>query len=190
MPHADAPRTEGAALVSHPTPLGTLTLAATDGALLYCAFGAPEEVRPRLAALPAAPEPDSGAARPAEAVLDEARAQLDAYLSGRLRQFSLPLDLRLATPFSRETVSALPDFVPYGTTGTYGALAGHLGRPRAARAVGTALGANPLCVVLPCHRIVGVSGRFTGYAGGAAAKEYLLDLEAGQRRPQGPRGRP
>ncbi|MFG2877346.1 methylated-DNA--[protein]-cysteine S-methyltransferase [Streptomyces sp. NPDC048337] len=181
MPPADAPRTDGAALVSHPTPLGTLTLAATGDALVYCAFGAPEDVRPRLAALPPAPGPGTG--RSAEAVLDDARAQLDAYLGGRLREFSLPLDLRLATPFSRETVSALTDFVPYGTTGTYGALAGHLGRPRAARAVGTALGANPLCVVLPCHRIVGVSGRFTGYAGGAAAKEYLLDLEAGRRPP-------
>ncbi|MFC9297280.1 methylated-DNA--[protein]-cysteine S-methyltransferase [Streptomyces sp. NPDC057011] len=184
MPTADSPRTDGAAFAEHPTPLGTLTLAATGGALVYCAFGAPGEVRRRLAALPAGPAsaagPGGGTGRSDEAVLDEARAQLDAYLGGRLRGFSLPLDLRLATPFSRETVSALPGFVPYGTTGTYGALAEHLGRPRAARAVGTALGANPLCVVLPCHRIVGVSGRFTGYAGGAAAKEYLLGLEAGR----------
>lgn len=181
MPPADAPHTGDAVLVSHPTPLGTLTLGATGNALVYCAFGAPEDLRSRLASLPAAPAPgpDRGTDRTAGAVLDEARAQLDAYLSGRLRQFSLPLDLRLATPFSRETVSALNHFVPYGTTGTYGALAEHLGRPRAARAVGTALGSNPLCVVLPCHRIVGVSGRFTGYAGGAAAKQYLLELEAG-----------
>lgn len=181
MPPADSPRFDDAELVSHPTPLGTLTLAATGNALVYCAFGAPGDLRPRLAALPAAPGPGQGpgATRTAESVLDEARAQLDAYLSGRLRLFSLPLDLRLATPFSRETVSALTHFVPYGTTGTYGALAEHLGRPRAARAVGTALGSNPLCVVLPCHRIVGVSGRFTGYAGGSAAKQYLLDLEAG-----------
>lgn len=178
MPPAEAPRTGGAALVAgHPTPLGTLTLAATDEALVYCAFGAPEDLGPRLAALPSAAPAAEGPG--AGAVLDEARAQLDAYLDGRLREFSLPLDLRLATPFSRETVSALAGFVPYGTTGTYGGLAEHLGRPRAARAVGTALGANPLCVVLPCHRIVGVSGRFTGYAGGAAAKRYLLDLEAG-----------
>ncbi|MET9322989.1 methylated-DNA--[protein]-cysteine S-methyltransferase [Streptomyces sp. NPDC003038] len=178
MPPADPLRTDGAAIVSHPTPLGTLTLAATDDALVYCAYDTPGAVRARLAALAPASDPGT-AAPPREVILDQARKQLDAYLGGRLREFSLPLDLRLATPFARETVSALTDFVPYGTTGTYGDLARHLGRPGAARAVGTALGSNPLCVVVPCHRIVGASGRFTGYAGGAAAKQYLLDLEAG-----------
>ncbi|MER5790561.1 MGMT family protein [Streptomyces sp. NPDC001980] len=87
------------------------------------------------------------------------------------------MDLRLATPFSRTTVERLDALLPYGVTGTYAELAAALGRPRAARAVGTALGANPLCVVLPCHRVVGSGGRLTGYAGGVEAKRFLLDLE-------------
>ncbi|RSS80414.1 methylated-DNA--[protein]-cysteine S-methyltransferase [Streptomyces sp. WAC06614] len=181
MPSADPlrlpPRAVGVVTVSHPTPLGTLTLAATGDALVHCAFGTPGTAGRRLAELPEV-APGSAAAAGPTAVLDEARAQLDAYLSGRLREFTLPLDLRLVTPFVRETVSALDAFVPYGSTRTYGELAERLGRPRAARAVGTALGNNALCVVLPCHRIVGASGRYTGYAGGAAAKQYLLDLEA------------
>ncbi|EFE74772.1 methylated-DNA--[protein]-cysteine S-methyltransferase [Streptomyces sp. SID5466] len=164
-----------------PTPLGDLRLAATADALVYCGFQPLAEVRARLArtGLREAGQDgqDGGGAR--RAVLDEACAQLDAYLTGRLRSFGLPLDLCLATPFSRETVSSLEAFVPYGSTATYGALARALDRPRAARAVGTALGANPLCVVLPCHRIVGSTGTLTGYAGGVDAKKYLLALEAG-----------
>ena len=69
---------------------------------------------------------------------------------------------------------ALESFVPYGRTATYGELAAALGRPRAARAVGMALGSNPLCVVLPCHRIVGAKGSLTGYAGGVPAKRFPL----------------
>ena len=69
----------------------------------------------------------------------------------------------------------------YGDRATYGELAARVERPSAARAVGAALGANPLCVVLPCHRIVASSGALTGYAGGLAAKRYLLELEAGTR---------
>ncbi|MGW9247657.1 methylated-DNA--[protein]-cysteine S-methyltransferase [Streptomyces badius] len=164
-----------------PTPLGDLRLAATADALVYCGFQPLAEVRARLARAglreAGRDGQDGGGAR--RAVLDEAGAQLDAYLTGRLRSFGLPLDLCLATPFSRETVSSLEAFVPYGSTATYGALARALDRPRAARAVGTALGANPLCVVLPCHRIVGSTGTLTGYAGGVDAKKYLLALEAG-----------
>ena len=73
---------------------------------------------------------------------------------------------------------ALAGAVTYGERTTYGALAQVIGRPKAARAVGSALGANPLCIVLPCHRVVAGSGALTGYAGGLAAKAYLLDLEA------------
>ncbi|MFD8686687.1 methylated-DNA--[protein]-cysteine S-methyltransferase [Streptomyces sp. NPDC059651] len=169
-----------------PTPLGDLRIAATADALVYCGFQPADELRARLerAGLrEAAGSPGTGPRHPgapdgAAALLDTAAAQLDAYLAGRLRSFDLPLDLRLATPFSRETVSALDAFVPYGRTATYGALAEALNRPRAARAVGTALGSNPLCVVLPCHRIVGSTGALTGYAGGVEAKRHLLGLEA------------
>jgi len=109
--------------------------------------------------------------------VDEARRQLEQYLAGRLRTFDLPLDPALATPFQRSVLERLPE-VGYGHRISYGELAARLGRPSAARAVGTALGGNPLCVVLPCHRVVGASGALTGYAGGLEAKQILLDLES------------
>jgi methylated-DNA-[protein]-cysteine S-methyltransferase len=110
--------------------------------------------------------------------LDTARRELDAYLRGELRAFGLPADLVLATPFQRIVLGHLAGAVGYGKRTTYGALARAIERPSASRAVGAALGANPLCVVLPCHRVVAASGALTGYAGGLAAKEYLLALES------------
>ena len=110
--------------------------------------------------------------------LDEARRELDAYLRGDLRAFDLPTDLVLATPFQRIVLGHLAGAIGYGHRTTYGALATEIERPRASRAVGAALGANPLCVILPCHRVVAASGALTGYAGGLAAKEYLLALES------------
>ena len=110
--------------------------------------------------------------------LDEARRELDAYLSGKLKEFALPIDLILATPFQRIVLGHLAGAVAYGHRTTYGALATRIERPSASRAVGAALGSNPLCVVLPCHRVVASSGALTGYAGGLAAKEYLLALES------------
>jgi methylated-DNA-[protein]-cysteine S-methyltransferase len=113
--------------------------------------------------------------------LDEARRELDAYLSGQRRDFDLPTALVLATPFQRIVLGHLPGAVAYGHRTTYGALARDIGRPRASRAVGAALGTNPLCIVLPCHRVVAASGALTGYAGGLAAKEHLLALEVRPR---------
>jgi methylated-DNA-[protein]-cysteine S-methyltransferase len=110
--------------------------------------------------------------------LDEARRELDAYLSGERKGFGLPTDLVLATPFQRVVLGHLAGAVAYGHRTTYGNLAKAIDRPSASRAVGAALGANPLCVVLPCHRVVASSGALTGYAGGLAAKEYLLALES------------
>src|SRR5512132_4722453 len=109
--------------------------------------------------------------------LDEIRGQLTAYLEGRRREFSVPVDLALASPFQRAVLTALPR-VPYGEKATYGQLARWVDRTSASRAVGAALGANPLCIVLPCHRVVASSGALSGYAGGLAAKEYLLALES------------
>ncbi len=163
-------------LTRHPTPVGTLTLAASDDAVLSCAFASPEEVLARLTACRGVTVEEPTDVR--EDLLARTRAQLDAYLSGRLRAFSLPVDLRLASPFVRHTVASLDGFAAYGRTGTYGALAQRMGRPGAARAVGRALGANPVCVIVPCHRVVASSGGVSGYAGGVAAKRYLLDLEA------------
>lgn len=111
-------------------------------------------------------------------VLDPARRGLESYLAGRARGVDVPVDLALATPFQREVLPVLASRVGYGERTTYGALAALVGRPTAARAVGAALGANPLCVVLPCHRVVAASGSLTGYAGGLAAKQRLLDLES------------
>jgi len=113
--------------------------------------------------------------------LDSARRELDDYLSGARIAFDLPTALVLATPFQRIVLGRLPDAVRYGHRTTYGALAQDVERPSASRAVGAALGANPLCVILPCHRVVSASGALTGYAGGLAAKEYLLALESRPR---------
>lgn len=167
----------------HDSAAGRLLLAArTGGALVACAFaGQPARaaaVVDRIAAV-VSPRvlrqgPASGEAGQA---LDRARRQLDAYLAGTVRRFQVDVDLALATPFQREVLPALAA-VGYGERVSYGALAARLGRPRAARAVGAALGANPLCVVLPCHRVVAGSGALTGYAGGLEVKRMLLDLEA------------
>ena len=113
--------------------------------------------------------------------LDDARRQLEAFLNGRSHRFTIRTDLALATPFQRVVLPRLAATVGYGHRATYGELARAVERPSASRAVGAALGANPLCVVLPCHRVVAASGALTGYAGGLAAKEYLLDLEARER---------
>jgi len=109
------------------------------------------------------------------AVLVQARAQLAAYFSGKRTRFALPLRPQ-GTAFQRSVWRALMK-VPFGRTSTYGALAAAIGRPTAARAVGAAVGANPLAVVVPCHRIIGADGTLTGYAGGLARKAKLLALE-------------
>ena len=110
---------------------------------------------------------------PNEAVL----VQLHEYLRGNRRTFDLPLDLR-GTPFQVSVWHALAE-IPFGETASYGAIAEQVGRPRAVRAVGQAVGANPVAIVLPCHRVIGSSGNLTGYAGGLPLKERLLALEKG-----------
>jgi len=107
--------------------------------------------------------------------LDNVRRELDEYFEGRRHAFDLDLDIRVA-PFYADVLRELA-LVPYGATTTYGALAARVGRPRAARAVGTAMNRNPLPIVLPCHRVVGSNGSLTGYAGGLARKQTLLALE-------------
>jgi methylated-DNA-[protein]-cysteine S-methyltransferase len=109
---------------------------------------------------------------------DDVRRQLDEYLAGTRHAFDVRADTSLMADFQRRVLTRLPEVAPYGKVTSYGALAVAAGRPRAARAVGAALGANPLCVVLPCHRVVGSAGALTGYAGGVEAKRRLLELEA------------
>jgi O-6-methylguanine DNA methyltransferase len=113
-------------------------------------------------------------------ILREATRQLDEYFRGERLRFDLPLDLR-GTAFQIEAWTALTR-IPIGATSSYAAQARLLGRPRAARAVGAANGANPLPIVLPCHRLVGSDGSLTGYGGGLHVKRWLLEFEAGVAR--------
>jgi methylated-DNA-[protein]-cysteine S-methyltransferase len=106
-----------------------------------------------------------------------ALGQLQEYLNGARQRFELAVDLSLATPFQRTVLSRLAGIVGYGRTASYREVAEAIGRPTAARAVGAALGSNPLCVVMPCHRVIASSGRPSGYAGGVDAKRALLTLE-------------
>lgn len=156
----------------HDTPIGTLLLAVAGGRVVASSFGDEETMTNRLA------RAVSPRVLRQPRALDDVRRQLDDYLAGKRQSFDLEVDLALATPFQRRVLGDLPIHTSYGHTTTYGRLAGEIDRPKAARAVGTALGANPVCVVLPCHRVVGSGGALTGYAGGIDAKRFLLNLES------------
>jgi O-6-methylguanine DNA methyltransferase len=108
--------------------------------------------------------------------VDETRRELDEYFEGKRRAFDLSLDLRALPPFTLSVLQQLAQ-VPYGETTTYGELASLVGRPRAARAVGTVMNRNRIPIVLPCHRVVGAGGNLVGYAGGLDRKLALLQLE-------------
>lgn len=103
--------------------------------------------------------------------------ELDAYFAGKLRRFTVPLDLR-GTAFQLQVWEVLCS-IPYGVTRSYRDVAQALGNPKATRAVGQAIGRNPVSIVVPCHRVIGSDGRLTGYGGGLPRKRALLDLESG-----------
>ena len=107
--------------------------------------------------------------------LEQGRAEIDEYLAGERREFAVPFHIRV-TPFQFKVLEAV-SAIPYGSTATYGELAARIGSPGAARAVGAACGANPIPLIIPCHRVVGSSG-LGGYAGGLELKRKLLALEA------------
>ena len=112
---------------------------------------------------------------------DEVRRELDEYFAGRRVAFDVALDWRLVrTPFQRQVLEAAAA-IPYGAHRTYGEVATTAGNPKAVRAAGSALGANPLCIVVPCHRVLRTGGGLGGYAGGLPAKRWLLDREADSR---------
>lgn len=150
----------------HPSPLGTMLLAASDRGLAGAWFigqrHGPEGI----------PWPEVDA----HPVLDEAARQLDEYFAGTRDTFTLPLDLAFGTPFQQSVWQALLA-IPTGQTTSYAELGRRLGRPQAARAVGAAVGRNPVSVVVPCHRVLGTAGGLTGYAGGLERKTALLKLE-------------
>lgn len=101
--------------------------------------------------------------------------ELHEYFSGKRQAFSIPVDVK-GTPFQEAIWQALMD-IPYGQTLSYSDIAHKIGKPAAVRAVGTAIGANPVLITVPCHRVIGKNGAITGYRGGTEMKQYLLDLE-------------
>ena len=153
------------------TPVGQLLVAVTDRGLCEVSFDPEPErevetlARNFGARVLRSPRPT-----------DEARRQLDEYFAGERQRFDLPVDLRLAREFAGAVLKELAR-VPYGQLTTYGTLAAKAGRPRAARAVGTIMNRNPVPIVLPCHRVVGSTGKLVGYGGGIERKEQLLRLE-------------
>jgi methylated-DNA-[protein]-cysteine S-methyltransferase len=154
------------------TSLGAVQAAfAADGAVIYLGFTDHEFRAPLLAKL-ARLDPSM---RPDREGVDRLREQLDAYVMGRRRTFAIPLRLH-GSPFELRVWTVLQR-IPIGETRSYGQLAAELGDPHSSRAVGRANGANPVSILVPCHRVVGSSGALTGYAGGLAMKERLLRLE-------------
>lgn len=155
------------------TPVGSLLLAATGVGLVRVAFA----VQDHDAVLAMLAESVSPRILRAPARLDDAARQLDEYFARRRTHFDVPVDLRLAGGFRRAVIEHLRD-IDYGHRESYAAVAAAVGNPHAVRAVGTACAHNPLPVVIPCHRVVRSDGSTGQYAGGAAAKSALLNLEA------------
>jgi methylated-DNA-[protein]-cysteine S-methyltransferase len=111
------------------------------------------------------------------AILQAVGSQIGEYFAGSRTEFDIPIQL-IGSPFNVRVWEALRG-IPYGTTISYGLLAQQLGEPDAARAVGAANGANPIVIIVPCHRVIGTNGRLVGYGGGLQRKQFLLDLENG-----------
>ncbi|MEA2460975.1 MAG: methylated-DNA-[protein]-cysteine S-methyltransferase [Actinomycetota bacterium] len=144
--------------------LGHITIAASSAGV--CLIGLGSEYRPSTPGFEL--EPGDGA------IIDDAAEAVTSYLTGTTTTFDLPLDLMLATPFCQSVLKHLLD-VPYGELTTYGALAAAAGT--SARAVGGAVGANPIPIVIPCHRVVAADGSLGGFSAGLERKRTLLALE-------------
>ncbi|HEX7782950.1 MAG TPA: methylated-DNA--[protein]-cysteine S-methyltransferase [Sphingobium sp.] len=150
-----------------PSPVGTLTLVASEKGLVAILWHDDDPDRVRLGAVS---DDDD------HPVLLETERQLNAYFAGDLRNFTVALDFR-GTDFQKLVWSALLT-IPFGQTRSYGEIARQIGKPSASRAVGAANGKNPISIIAPCHRVIGSTGRLTGFAGGLVAKQTLLDIEA------------
>ena len=148
------------------SPVGRLKLVAGDAGLVAILWGNDDPDRVRMGAMTEQPD---------HAVLAETSRQLGDYFAGRRQRFTVKLDFR-GTAFQKQVWAALLA-IPFGETRSYGQIAEALGRPSASRAVGAANGRNPISIIAPCHRVVGANGALTGFAGGLAAKTYLLDHE-------------
>jgi len=148
------------------SPIGRLKLVASDKGLVAILWEHEDSRCVRLLDVTENPQ---------HPMLVRAQAELKEYFAGERTAFSVPLDMR-GTSFQRQVWEALLG-IPFGETRTYGELARQLGNPQATRAVGAANGRNPIAIVVPCHRVIGFSGKLTGFAGGLDAKAHLLRLE-------------
>lgn len=161
---------EGGARHFLETPIGVLHIVATPKGVAQIDFVSAKRNRGSAA------RPNrTGAARQARTHIANAIRQIREYFGGRRKDFDLPLDLH-GTPNQQMVWQGLLE-IPFGKTKTYGELAGEIGTPRAARAVGTACGSNPVPVIVPCHRVIGSTGGLHGYGGGLWRKKLLLELE-------------
>jgi methylated-DNA-[protein]-cysteine S-methyltransferase len=151
------------------SPVGDLLVAVTPKGLVRLAFD-PEGVLDDLAAR-LSPRVVQAPAR-----LDPVRRELDEYFTGRRRAFDVALDWSLTSGFRRRVLEATAR-IPTGQVTTYGALAKRVGNPRASRAVGSAVGSNPVPIVVPCHRVLPAAGGVGNYGGGPERKQFLLELE-------------
>lgn len=149
-----------------PSPLGPLTLAAHGQALVGVWFDAQEHL----------PAMDTWSVDDHHPVLQQASQELQEYFAGKRRTFDVPLNLSAGTDFQQRVWHSLLGIGP-GTTSTYGAISQSIGKPRAVRAVGGAVGRNPIGIIVPCHRVIGANGSLIGYAGGLERKVALLRLE-------------
>lgn len=147
------------------TPLGPMTLAATEQGLAGAWFDAQAHHPGEL----------NAPVQPAQRWLQQASQELGEFFAGTRQRFSVPLDPQ-GTPFQQAVWQSLLR-IACGSSSSYGAIARELGRPDAARAVGAAVGRNPVSVIVPCHRVLGRDGSLTGYAGGLPRKQALLQLE-------------
>jgi methylated-DNA-[protein]-cysteine S-methyltransferase len=148
------------------SPIGKLKLVASDQGLVGILWEKDRPGRVRLSDLKENPK---------HPMLVKTEEQLREYFQGQRRHFSIPLDMR-GTPFQKQVWEALLA-IPFGETRSYSQLAKQLGNPKATRAVGAANGRNPVAIIAPCHRVIGSSGKLTGFAGGLDAKAHLLNLE-------------
>jgi methylated-DNA-[protein]-cysteine S-methyltransferase len=159
------------------TDIGPLLLAATRDGLVNVVFHATQAVRDKALDRLGSRLGSEPVEAPDSPLLAEAIRQVNSYFAGERHDFELPLDWSLISGFNRQVLRELASGVPYGTVVGYGDLAGRVGQPRSAQAVGVAMGANPLPVVVPCHRVVESDGGIGGFGGGLETKRKLLALE-------------
>ena len=157
----------------HQTEIGELVLGSFDGKLCLLGFG-DREMR-RVVDGRIKKGLDAEFVEQDDEILEKTRKQVDEYLNGNRKEFDITL-LMVGTEFQRRVWKALMK-VPYGVTSTYGQIAENIGSPKAVRAVGNANSANPISIIVPCHRIIGSDGELVGYGGGLSVKKRLLKLE-------------